>query len=131
MSEKYYGYEIRKPYDGEDKYFRKNLNVAGMAGEDGKVVLNPYSKNTKQQQQVVARNEAIRLWLRDNKVNPSFNITPEQAKQFADTDYGKPENKLHLKHTLIARWLTQDPTAGQMTQMQRKWVEWVNNKLPR
>ena len=125
------GYEVRKPYSGEDKYFKENPGVAGMAAEDGRIVLNPYSKNKPEEQAAVARNEAMRLWMRDNKLEPKFNVTPEQLKSFEGTEYGKPENLLHLKHTLIARILSGDPSAGNVTEMQRKWAEYVSSQLPK
>jgi len=131
MPDTFHGYETRKPFAGEDAYFKKNAHVAGMAGEDGRIVLNPYSKNTPQQQQVVARNEAIRIWLKDNKVKPKFKVTPEQLKLFKGTIYEKPENILQLKHTLMARWLTGDPSGGTQTEMQKKWAEWAKKELPR
>lgn len=102
-----------------------------MAAEDGKIVLNPYSRNTPEQQRAVARNEAIRLWMDRQKVEPKFNVTPEQAKAFAGTEYGKPENALHLKRTLIARWATGDPSAPPQTDMQKKWTDYVIRSLPK
>ncbi len=125
-----YGYQTRRPYDSEKKYFKDNPNVAGMAAEDGKIVLNPYSKNTPQQQQSVVQNEAIRLWLRKNNFNPQFDVTPKQAAAFANTDYGKPENIRHLKHSLIARYLSGDPSSGQLTPEQVKAADTVRANLP-
>ena len=125
------GYEIRKPYASEDKYFKENPNVAGMATEDGRIILNPYSKNKPDEQQAVARNEAMRLWMRQNKLEPKFVVTPEQLAQFKGTEYAKPENRTHLKHTIIARILSGDPSAGNVTEMQRKWAEYVSSQLPK
>lgn len=125
------GYEIRDPFAGESEFFKKRPEVGGMAAEDGKIVLNPFSPLKDSEKMLVAKNEAIRLWLRDNKVEPKFNVTPEQMKMFTNTEYGKPENEQALKHTLIARFLTGDPSAGQMTDMQKEWVNWVQSKLPK
>ena len=130
MAESIYGYEIRKPMGGEDTYFRAQRNVAGMAAEDGKIVLNPYSPNTKKQQMLVAKNEAIRLWLRDNEVDLDFDVTPDQVSSFAGTAYEKPENREHLKATLVARWLTGDSSAGAPTQIQQSWADHVKKLLP-
>lgn len=131
MPEFIHGFEIRKPFAGEDSFFKSRKDVAGMAAEDGKIVLNPYSQNTTEQQKAVARNEAARLWMRQQNIDPKFNVTNEQAKAFAGTDYGKPENSLHLKHTLIARWLTGDKSAPPQTEMQKKWTDWIAKKLPK
>jgi hypothetical protein len=40
------GIQMRKPYAGELDYFKNNPSVAGMATEDNKVILNPYSRLT-------------------------------------------------------------------------------------
>jgi len=128
-SQKYFGYKVRGPYQGEDEFFKKNLNVAGMAAEDGRIVLNPYSKNSPQEQKLVAKNEAIRLWMRDQKLQPKFNLTDAQKKQFEGTAYGKPGNELHAKHTIIARILTGDPSAKDATPMQKKWAKSVMKRI--
>lgn len=124
------GYALRKPYAGEDEYFRANPNVAGMAAEDGRIVLNPHSKNSAEGQRAVAKNEAIRLWMRENKTAPDFELTPEQMAQFEGTEYGKPENALNAKHTIIARILTGDPSAKKPTEAQLQWAERVRRSIP-
>ena len=58
-----------------------------------------------------------------------FNVTPEQQASFANTEYGKPENLLNLKHTLISRILTGDTSAGQVTDMQQTWANFVKEEL--
>ena len=128
-AQSYYGYKVRGTYSGEDSYFKKNPHVAGMATEDGKIILNPYSKNTPNEQRAVAKNEAIRLWMRDNKFAPKFKLTDAQKKQFEGTAYGKPGNEMHAKHTIIARILTGDPSAKDATPMQKKWAESVMKKI--
>ena len=130
MGDKYYGYETRISYSSESAYFKENPNVGGMATSDNRIVLNPYSKLNKKQLQSVAQNEAIRLWLRDNNVDPKFNVTPMQVESFRGTEYEKPENLLHLKHTLISRYLSGDPSSGELTEMQKEWAEWIRNQLP-
>lgn len=131
MPEYIFGYEVRKPFPGEDSFFKQRKEVAGMAAEDGKIVLNPYSANTPEQQKIVAQNEAMRLWMDQNKIEPKFNVTPDQKKLFLNTEYGKPENELHLKRSILARIATGDPSAGIPTDMQKKWAEWLKNKLPK
>ena len=120
-----YGYAVRKPFEGEDKYFKENPDTAGMATEDGQIVLNPYSTNTPEQQQAVAQNEAIRLWLRQNEVDPDFEVTEQQIAQFKGKPYANPENIKHLRHTLIARILTGDSSAGDPTPQQLEWAKKV------
>lgn len=126
-----YGYPIRQPYPSESDYFKNNPSVAGMAAADNQVTLNPYSKNSAQQQRLVAKNEAIRLWLRENNVSPDFKISPEQLSYFSTTDYGKPENIDHLRHTIIARALTGDPSVGKLTAEQQSWANMIKERLPK
>ena len=104
-----YGYQIRKPFAGEDKFFKGRPDVGGMAAEDGKIVLNPYSSLKEQEKMQVAKNEAIRLWIRDNKPELPFEVTKEQSKAFSKTEYGS--NPQALKETIVARVLTGDPSA--------------------
>ena len=104
-----YGYQIRKPFAGEDKFFKGRPEVGGMAAEDGKIVLNPYSSLKEQEKMQVAKNEAIRLWMRDNKTEIPFNVTKEQSKAFSGTEYGN--NPQALKETIVARILTGDQSS--------------------
>jgi len=131
MGDKVLGYPIRDPYPTELRYFESNPNVAGMAASDGQVTLNPFSNLSDEQRAAVAKNEAIRLWLRDNNVDPDFEVTPQQLKSFADSEYGKPEYRIDLKHTLISRYLTGDSSAGDFTEDQIKWADYISKKLPK
>ena len=45
-----YGIGVRPDlYEGEDKYFKENPHVAGMAAEDDRIIMNPYSKLTERE----------------------------------------------------------------------------------
>lgn len=129
MDDSVFGYKIRKPFSGEDAFFAKNAHVGGMAGEDGQIVLNPYSKLKPEELQSVAKNEAIRLHLRDKKTPLSFGVTEKQKSSFAGTDYGKPENENFLRQTLLARILTGDPSAMDVTQEQRTAAKALQQEL--
>jgi hypothetical protein len=131
MSEpkKIFGYEIRAPFQGEDDYFQKNKNVAGIATEDGRITLNPYSGNTAEQQAAVAKNEAIRLWMRESNIDPKFKPTKEQVQSFYGTEYAKPGNELQLRRTILARYLTGDGSAGNVTNRQKVWGAFVMKGL--
>jgi hypothetical protein len=107
--ESVYGYEIRKPFSGEDAFFKSRPEVGGMAAEDGKIVLNPYSPLKDQEKAQVAKNEAIRLWMKDNKPKIQFDVNDKQMQSFAGTEYGS--NPQALKETIVARILTGDPSA--------------------
>ena len=122
-----YGYAVRRPYKSEDTYFALNPNVTGMAAEDGRIVLNPYSGLKYEQQLGVAKNEAIRLFMRENKIDPQFKVTPEQMKSFEGTAYGT--NEPALRQTLVSRILTNDPSAGSVTDEQKKVARGIMQKL--
>ena len=126
---KIYGYEVRSPYQSELLYFHNNPHVGGMAAEDGKIILNPISTLKPDEQMAVARNEAARLYMRENKLTPNFDITPEQKASFANTEYGSAQNEPHLKSTIVARILTGDPSVGAATQQQKEYASWLQSQL--
>lgn len=114
------GYQIRPQlYQGEENYFRSNPNVAGMASESGHVILNPHSPPGVNHE-AVARNEALRLYMRDRNITPSFGVTDAQRSAFSETAYGSNDDA--LKQTLAARIYSGDPSA-QATEQQRNWLE--------
>jgi hypothetical protein len=140
LTDKILGYPIVEPDEELSKWFKENPNTTGMMWGAGKnesptdtprsIVLNPFSSLGKEQKMAVAKNEAIRHWLEENNVDLKFNLTPEQEKAFAGTQYGKIKDKTPLKHSILARILTGDESAGQITPMQKKWADWVQSKLP-
>ncbi len=106
-----YGYSLREElYPGEESYFKNNPQVAGMAADDGKVILNPYSPLSKAEKGAVAKNEAIRLFMREQGVTPEFELSKNQIGQFAGTKYA--ENLDALKQSIVARILSGDPSAN-------------------
>lgn len=111
---KQYG-EIRQPYPSENTFFANNTHVAGMAAEDNKVVLNPYSSNTPAGQQLVAKNEGVRLYLIDNPSSLSnFKLTDQQKKNFK----GYSSDINDVRSTIMARAITGDRSAGNLTMEQ-------------
>ncbi len=134
------GYPIVEPDEELLKWFKENPQTSGMQWGAGKndsptdtprsIVLNPFSKISKEQQMAVAKNEAIRHFIDEKQIIPKFNLTPEQEKAFAGTQYGKIEDKTPLKQSLLARILTGDQSAGKITPMQQKWADWVQSQLP-
>lgn len=124
-----YGYAVRNPYKSEDVWFALNPNQTGMAAEDGRIVLNPYSGLSDEQKAVVAKNEAIRLFMRDNSIDPQFKVTPKQVKSFAGTEYGKKGNEGFMRQTLVARILTSDSSAEDVTDEQRKASQDIMQQL--
>ena len=89
-------------------YFGGNPHVAGMATEDNRVILNPFSANSAAEQEAVTRNEQARIKMRtDPTAKPKFDLSPEQLQKLAG--YGSPDD---MRQTIAARLLTNDPSAG-------------------
>lgn len=114
------GYQVRQNlYPGENQYFQSNPHVAGMASESGHIILNPHSPPGVNHG-AVARNEALRLLMRDQGIVPSFDLTDQQRSAFQGTSYGSNDDA--LKQTIAGRIYSGDPSA-QATQQQRNWLE--------
>lgn len=124
---KVWGYEVRDPFDSESNYFWQNKHVAGMASDDGRIVLNPYSTLKPHELDAVARNEAARLYMRERKFNFDFDPTPEQVQSFRGTAYER--DPFNMKATILARAISGDPSAGTLSQRQREWVDWLLPQL--
>ena len=99
-------------YPGEQSFFAGNPQVAGMAAEDNRVVLNPALSDPAARKSVFL-NEAARLFMRQNGT-PQVEVTPAQRQRFAGTPYetAAPDD---LRATILARRLSGDPSAGETT----------------
>ena len=117
----------RDPEEGELAFFKKKPTVAGMATDDNKIILNPYSKNTPEEQQAVARNEALRLFMNKTKYSPTFDLTDEQKDFFKGSAYAK--NPEAARQTILARILTGDPSAKNATPEQIKAAQELGNYI--
>jgi hypothetical protein len=120
------GIEMRKPYASELKYFKKNANVAGMATEDNRVILNPYSNLNPDQYQSVAVNEASRIMMRQPEFKPDFELTNQQ-KSFLDTTTYRNATEDERRATIAARILSGDSSAGVATSEQNMFVDRLKN----
>jgi hypothetical protein len=129
MASRVYGYPVRQALPSEHNYFFANKNVGGMAADDGSIVLNPYSPLSQPELSAVARNEGARLYMRETGVKPDFELTPQQKQSFAGTAYGAPANADAAKASIIARALSGDPSAGDLTPQQRAWVDRIGPQL--
>lgn len=99
---------------GYDAYLKANPNVAGMAIGGGlndsapdsprQVIVNPYTTNlpTKQAKDSLIMNERIRHKINEDRIVPTFEITPEQ-KKWASTLGAYATNPAALKETIVAR----------------------------
>jgi len=112
------GVEYRESWPSEVEFFRKNPKVAGMAAEDNKVILNPYSNLNEDQKNAVLLNEAARVVMRRPGLGPTFGLTDQQKAQFQG--YGAGED---IRATVAARILSNDSSAGTPTQEQLDFVK--------
>jgi len=115
-----YGVGVRDQlYPGEEEYFKKNPHVAGMAAEDNKIIMNPFSTLKDNEKQAVMMNEAARVHMRNKLIEaPNFELTPTQMEKFAS--YSKDPND--IKQTIAARILSGDPSAGDVTPEQQAYA---------
>jgi hypothetical protein len=129
-------YPEDKPDAGTLDYFKKNPTVAGMAiggglnGYDGdrRVVVNPYSGLNPEQRKGLIENERLRHFMDETKPELGFSPTSKQIKLFEGTEYGKPENVNKLKETIVARILTGDASAGDVTPEQKKVADSIRQQ---
>ncbi len=91
-----------------------------MATEDSRVILNPYSNADKD---AVYENEDARLFMREQKYKPGFLLTERQRQAFKGTPYEQDEEA--LKHSIISRILTGDPSAQDYTDDQAQAARYI------
>ena len=115
------GIKMREPFPSELEYFRNNLDVGGMATEDNKVILNPYTKLSPKEKQAVAMNESARIIMRQEQYAPNFELTEEQ-KKFLDSTTYKGASPQDRQATIAARIVSGDPSAGKPTKEQMQFV---------
>lgn len=127
--DKVYGYEIREPNEIENNFFRENKDVAGMATDDNRIILNSFSGLTPENQRSVAENEATRLHMREKGYKFDFPVPQVMQNPFKGSIYSKPENLHHLQSTIISRGVAGDPSAGEMTPAQQIWVNRIKSEM--
>ncbi len=115
-----FGVEIRgNLFPGEDGYFRQNPHVGGMAAEDDRIVINPYSSLSDRERAAVYENEAARVLMRRGDFpRPSYEMTPEQMGRFG----GYSANLDDIRQTFAARILSGDPSAVGPTPAQKAYA---------
>lgn len=113
---------LRDPFQGELDFFNKNKNVTGMATEDNKIILNPYSNLSEKQKDAVIKNEAARILIRSGKIEkPNFELTEDQFKFLENTPY-KNASEDDRRATIAARLLTGDISGQNATEEQMSYV---------
>jgi hypothetical protein len=106
----------RQPWDDEAVWFATHPEVAGFASTGGEVVLNPSLRLSPRQLRSVLLNETVRVILRRRRfICPTFSLSPWQRLRFAN--YG---TKRDQRHTIIARLIAGDPSAGVPSAVQKR-----------
>ena len=125
--------ERKELYPGEDEFFKKNPKVGGMATEDNKVIINPYSSLSDNEKNAVRTNETARLWMRNSEESerPNMRLRRSQKKSFNAIKDGNAysQNPQDIKETIIARVISGDASAGKTTRKQRKYAEKLKSKI--
>jgi hypothetical protein len=118
-------YSERELYPGEESFFKERQDVGGMIAEDGKVIINPYSKLSDDERQAVFQNEKSRHLMRTGAVErPTFDITDRQREFFGKVQAGgKYGSDQDIRETIAARVLTGDPSAQDATQEQLAYAK--------
>lgn len=115
-------YADRSPYPSERNYFAANPQTAGMAAEDNKVVMNPFSPLSNEEMEAVRRNELARVLMRGNPYyQPNFQLTPEQGQNLQSTAYANAPDDAR-RATVAARLYSGDPSGGTPTPEQDQFV---------
>ena len=115
----------REPYTSEVDYFKQNPGTAGMATEDNRVIVNPYSNLSEIERKALIKNETSRVFMRNNeRERPLFSITPEQRNAFKN--YGSEQD---IRETIAARILSGDPSAGAATKEQMAFASNLERKM--
>jgi hypothetical protein len=117
MIKSYLGYSLREPNQEEVLWFKENPSITGYASDDGCIVVNPYNTLNNDEIEWVCINEALRLFMRDQKIKPRIRLTKKQIKFFIGTAY--EGNLVEAKQTIVARIITGDPSAQDITPTQR------------
>jgi hypothetical protein len=122
------GIAMREPFEGELAYFKQNPNVSGMATDDNKVILNPFSGLKDSEYQSVAINESSRILMRKPQYRPNFDLTDEQVRFLDSTTY-RNASEDDRKATIAARLLSGDPSGGVPTSEQSVFVSDLKQAL--
>jgi hypothetical protein len=125
--------ERKELYPGEDEFFKANPYAGGMAAEDNKVIINPYSPLSDEQKNAVRTNETARLWMRNSEESerPHMRLKRSQKKAFSTINNGNAysQNPQDIRETIIARVISGDASAGKPTRKQRKYAEKLKSKI--
>jgi hypothetical protein len=124
MSEKYGdpGPLSRDPTKSEREFFLKNPGIPGYASEDGRVVMNPDTSLSPEEQQAVQQNEWARIQMRQPGMAPKFNLSAEQASTLNGLPHYDTASDEDRRSTIAARLYSGDPSGGQATPEQQEYL---------
>ena len=88
---------------------------------DNKVILNPYTKLNDRERESVYNNESARVFMNINDIIPEFELTKQQQDMLSTTEYRN--NPIESKRTIAARIIAGDPSAGTISNEQRKYID--------
>lgn len=114
----------RAPHSSERDFFFANPSVGGMASEDNRVVMNPFSGLSQREKNAVRNNEMARLLMRVNpSYRPDFSLTPEQSSTLQGLPHYANAPQDAQRETIAARIYSGDPSGGLPTEEQSRFVE--------
>ena len=120
---------FRKPYESEIIFFKSNPTVGGMATEDNKIIINPFSNLKDQEKNSVALNEYGRILMKTiPNLKPTFKLTKDQ-ENFLNSNSYKDANEQDRLDTIAGRLLSGDPSAGTPTIEQLKFINLLENHI--
>ncbi len=116
----YGGILSRPPYPSEQAFFNSS-GVNAYASPDNAAVVSQNVTDPNMLRSLMM-NEAARVWMRNNKLQPTFTPTAEQRDLLRGTAYANaPQGD--VQQTLAARLLAGDPSAGTPTREQEAFVK--------
>jgi len=123
----------RDPHPSEVEWFRSNPTVGGYAAPDDKVVINPITALSPEEIQALIENESARIFMRQNyaarPTTQSFPLT-ERQQRLPYPESAPPREPQHaLRSTVAARMLSGDPSAGDATQAQGRFLEELRARM--
>ena len=120
---------FRNPYESEINYFKSNPTVGGMATEDNKIIINPFSSLSDQEKNSVSLNEYGSILIRTvPNLKPTFKLTKDQ-ENFLNSNSYKNSNEQDRLDTIAGRLLSGDPSAGTPTIEQLKFINLLENHI--
>jgi hypothetical protein len=113
---------LREPTESEYEFFRDNPSVGGMASEDDRIIMNPDTSLSPEEQRAVQQNEWARIQMRQPGMTPQFSLSAEQASTLNGLPYYDTASDEDRRSTIAARLYSGDPSGGKATPEQQKYL---------